>query len=195
MVRSFVKGFANVLCHIIYRYDVEGLENLPKDGPAVICANHLHPLDSVSLVIHIRRMIYIMVKAELMKSRTGSWFFNKLGCFGVDRGKGDVQAIASAEGHLKDDDLLLIFPEGTRNGMAKGVKMKKGAAMIALQAKAPIIPVGIQGTFRPFSKIKIRIGKPMDLSQYFVMEETGAREWITVTNMIKDEIIKLRDGE
>ena len=157
MVRKIVKGFANIMCHIIYRFDVKGLENIPKEGAAVICANHIHLLDSVTIVIHIKRMIYIMVKKELMKSKIGYWFFDKLGCFAVDRGKGDVKAIEDAEGHVKDGDLLMIFPEGKRNGMAKGIKMKKGAAMVALQTKTPIIPVGISGSFIPFTKIKISI--------------------------------------
>ena len=195
MVRKIVKGFANIMCHIIYRFDVKGLENIPKEGAAIICANHIHLLDSVTIVIHIKRMIYIMVKKELMKSKIGYWFFDKLGCFAVDRGKGDVKAIEDAEGHVKDGDLLMIFPEGKRNGMAKGIKMKKGAAMVALQTKTPIIPVGISGSFIPFTKIKIRIGKPMDLTEYFAMEKTGPREWITVTKKMEEEIISLRDGE
>lgn len=195
MVRKIVKGFANIMCHIIYRFDVKGLENIPKEGAAVICANHIHLLDSVTIVIHIKRMIYIMVKKELMKSKIGYWFFDKLGCFAVDRGKGDVKAIEDAEGHVKDGDLLMIFPEGKRNGMAKGIKMKKGAAMVALQTKTPIIPVGITGSFKPFSKIKIRVGEPMDLTEYFEMEKTGPREWITVTNKMQEKIISLRDGE
>lgn len=195
MVRKLVKGFANIMCHIIYRFDVKGLENLPKEGAAIVCANHIHLLDSVTIVIHIKRMIYIMVKKELMESKIGNWFFNKLGCFAVDRGKGDVKAIEDAEGHVKNGDLLMIFPEGSRNGMAKGIKMKKGAAMIAFQTKTPIIPVGISGSFIPFTKIKIRFGKPLDLSTYFEMEKTGPREWITVTNKMQEEIISLRDGE
>ena len=195
MVRKIVKGFANIMCHIIYRFDVKGLENIPKEGAAIICANHIHLLDSVTIVIHIKRMIYIMVKKELMKSKIGYWFFDKLGCFAVDRGKGDVKAIEDAEGHVKDGDLLMIFPEGKRNGMAKGIKMKKGAAMVALQTKTPIIPVGISGSFIPFTKIKIRFGKPMDLTEYFAMEKTGPREWITVTKKMEEEIISLRDGE
>ncbi len=195
MVRKIVKGFANIMCHIIYRFDVKGLENIPKEGAAIICANHIHLLDSVTIVIHIKRMIYIMVKKELMKSKIGYWFFDKLGCFAVDRGKGDVKAIEDAEGHVKDGDLLMIFPEGKRNGMAKGIKMKKGAAMVALQTKTPIIPVGISGSFKLFTKVKIRIGKPMDLTEYFAMEKTGPREWITVTKKMEEEIISLRDGE
>ena len=195
MVRKIVKGFANIMCHIIYRFDVKGLENIPKEGAAIICANHIHLLDSVTIVIHIKRMIYIMVKKELMKSKIGYWFFDKLGCFAVDRGKGDVKAIEDAEGHVKDGDLLMIFPEGKRNGKAKGIKMKKGAAMVALPTKTPIIPVGISGSFKLFTKVKIRIGKPMDLTEYFAMEKTGPREWITVTKKMEEEIISLRDGE
>lgn len=193
MVRGLVKGFANIICHIIYRYDVEGLENLPKDSSALLCSNHIHLLDSVSIVIYIKRMIYIMVKAELMRSKFGNWFFNKLGCFAVERGKGDTKAIATAEDHLSKGELMLIFPEGTRNGMAKGVKVKKGAAMLALQTKTPIIPIGIAGTFKPFSKIKIRIGRPMDLTKYFEKEETSLRDYVTLTNEIMEEIIKLRE--
>ena len=195
MVRKIVKGFANIMCHIIYRFDVKGLENIPKEGSAILCANHIHLFDSVTIVIHIKRMMYIMVKKELMKSKIRYWFFDRLGCFAVDRGKGDVKAIEDAEGHVNDGDLLMIFPEGSRNGMAKGVKMKKGAAMIALQTKTPIIPIGISGSFKPFTKIKIRFGKPMDLKEYFEMEKTGPREWITVTKKMEEEIISLRDGE
>lgn len=195
MVRWFVEGLANIIFHVIYRFDVKGIENIPKEGKVILCSNHIHAVDSVAIVIHIKRMLYIMVKAELMKSKMGNWFFNKLGCFAVDRGKGDTKAIETAEEHLKNGDMLMIFPEGTRNGMAKGLKVKKGAAMIALQNQTPIVPMGVEGTFKLFSKIKIRIGKQMDLTKYFDMEQTGPREWIEVTNLMKEEIIKLRDGE
>lgn len=195
IVRGFVKGSANILCHLFFRYDVRGMENLPKEGSAIICANHIHFLDSISLVIHIKRMIYVMVKAELMKSKFGHWFFDKLGGFPVERGKGDTGAIDTAVNYVNNGELLLIFPEGTRNGMAKGVKMKKGAALIALQTKTPIIPIGISGSFKPFTKVKINIGKPMDLTEYFNMEEVGAREWIKVTNKMQEEIVRLRDEE
>ena len=195
IVRTLFRGSCKILFHLIYRFDVKGFENIPKEGAVILCSNHIHFLDSIAEVIFIKRLYYIMVKAELMQSKLGNWFFRNLACFAVDRGKGDMKAIEIAEDHLRNGDMLMIFPEGTRNGMEKGIKMKKGAAMIALQTKTPIIPIGISGTFKFMSKIKIRVGKPMDLSKYFEMEQTGAREWIEVTNLMKDEIIKLRDGE
>ncbi len=193
--RTLFRGTWNILLHLIYRFDVKGIENIPNDGAAILCSNHIHWADSIAEVIFIKRIYYTMVKAELMETKIKNWFFRNLACFPVERGKGDTKAIAIAEEHLRNGDMLMMFPEGTRNGMEKGLKMKKGAAMIALQTKSPIIPIGISGTFKFMSKIKIRIGKPMDLSKYFEMEQTGAREWIEVTNMMKDEIIKLRDGE
>ena len=193
--RWFFKGLFNVLFHILYRFDVKGLENIPEEGKAIICTNHIHLVDSIALVIHLKRMIYIMVKKELMSNKIGIWFWNKIGCFPVDRGKADVHALEVANHHLNDGDLLLIFPEGTRNALEKGKKMKKGAAMIAVQSKSPIIPVGMKGTFKPFSKVKIRVGKPIDLSEYFTKEELNPRDYIQITNKMQDEILKLRDGE
>ena len=193
--RRFFLNFFKGLFHIIYRFDVKGLENIPEEGKAILCPNHINMFDAIWLVIYLKRMIYIMVKKELMSNKFGIWFWTKIGCFSVDRGKADVQALEIAEGHLNDGDLLLIFPEGTRNGLAKGKKLKKGATMIAVASKSPIIPIGIKGSLRPFSKVKIRIGKPMDLSEYFSKEEITPRDYIAITNQLQEKIIRLRDGE
>ena len=77
--------------------------------------------------------------------------------------------------------------------MEKGVKFKKGAAYIALQNKVPIIPIGIVGKFKPFTKIKINIGKPMDISEYIKGEKVDPRKVVTLTSKIQEEVVKLRD--
>ena len=69
----------------------------------------------------------------------------ELGVFPVKRDTASEEAINTAVQHLNDGDLLAIFPEGTRNGLAKGVKPKKGVALIALRAKTPIIPMAMEG--------------------------------------------------
>ena len=93
---------------------------------------------------------------------------------------------------LKNNELLLIFPEGTRNGMAKGVRAKDGAIKLAAKSKAPIIPVGVQGSFKPFTKVKINIGKPMnyDLTKEEINDKEKLRE---LTDSLMNEIVKLRD--
>lgn len=192
-VRSFTKGFANIACHILYRIKIDGLENIPKEGAALLCSNHIHALDSVVYVIHFKRMIYMMAKQELFKTKFKSWFLTKMGCFPVKRGAASEEAINIAVNHLKDGELVGIFPEGTRNGFAKGVKFKKGVALIAIKAGVPIIPMGITGTFKPFSKITIHIGKPIDTSMYNG-EEIKPRDIVTLTNKSMEEVKKLVDN-
>ncbi len=172
---------------------VIGKENVPKDGAMLLCANHIHVLDSVSIVANTKRMMYIMAKEELFRSKFGNWFFRKVGVFPVTRGTGDVEAIEVANKHLQDGDLLLIFPEGTRNGLARGLKFKKGAAFMALQNNVQIIPIGVSGTFKPFSKIVINIGKPMDISEYKSDEKVDPRKVVALTQKIQEEVIRLRD--
>lgn len=198
IARAIVKGFANICFHILYRVDIKGLENIPEDSGAILCSNHIHAFDSVLYVTRIKRMIYAMGKEELFNTKFKNWFMRSMGVFPVKR-----DSVASEEGintavkYLKNQNLLVIFPEGTRNGLAKGVKPKKGVALIALRAKVPVIPMAMVGSFKPFTKIKIRIGPPMDFSQYYSNEgeKINPRHLITITNTVMDKVIELRDRE
>ena len=85
-----------------------------------------------------------------------------------------------------------MFPEGTRNGMSKGVKPKNGAVLIAATAQKPIIPVGIQGSFKPFTKVIVNIGKPIDYSE--MKEEVKDKEKASqLTEELMKRIVDLRD--
>lgn len=193
MFRTLVVKLFYIMFHTIMPTKIIGMENIPKEGAAVLCANHIHVLDSVSIVANTKRIMYIIAKEELFKSKIGNWFFKKVGAFPVSRGTGDTAAIETANKHLQDGDLLLIFPEGTRNGLEKGLKFKKGAAYMALQNKAPVIPIGVVGKFKPFTKVKINIGRPIDISEYVSEEKLDPRKVILLTNKIQEEVIKLRD--
>lgn len=124
--RVIVKGFANICFHLFYRVDIKGVENIPETGGAILCSNHIHALDSVLYVTRIKRMIYAMAKEELFNTKFKNWFMRAMGVFPVKRDSvASEEAIETAITHLHDGDLLAIFPEGTRNGLAKGVKPKK----------------------------------------------------------------------
>lgn len=194
IVRAIVKGVANIYCHLVYKMEVKGLENIPKEGAAIICPNHIHFMDSISVVIYIKRMIYPMSKEELFRNKFMAWFMRQLGCYPIRRGKGDSEAIEFSKKLLREKKLLLLFPEGTRNGLEKGLRFKKGAALLALYENVPIIPVAIKGTFKPFSKVTLNFGKPITLEKYKTGEEADPREIITLTNEIKDEVVRLRDN-
>lgn len=193
MIRGAVVKFFYIMFNTIMKTKIIGKENIPSEGAAILCSNHIHIFDSVSIVVHNKRMIYIIAKEELFRSKIGNWFFRDVGAFPVSRGKGDVEAIETANKHLQNGELLLIFPEGTRNGLDRGLKFKKGAAYMAIQNKVPVIPIGMKGTFKPFSKTTMNIGKPIDISEYIDEEKLDPRKVITLTAKIQEEVVRLRD--
>lgn len=192
-IRPVIKGIASVVCHAIYKMKVSGKENIPESGAAVICPNHLSNMDPVVAVIHIKRMVYAMAKEELFKGKIANSFFRDLGCFPVKRTNKDIGAVKLAEEYLAKGELVAIYPEGTRNGMKKGIKPKNGAAMIATAAKVPVIPIGMKGNFKPFTKISINIGKPIYFDEYY-NKELNKEELETITNKIMEEIKNLIDN-
>ena len=189
--RRIVVIVMHAYLHIVYKIKITGMENIPNNGAAVLCSNHIHAFDSVSYGVHIKRMCYAMAKDTLFKTKFKNWFMTKMGCFPVKRGAASEQAINTAIDLLKQGELVVIFPEGTRNGIAKGVKPKKGAALIAIKAGVPIIPMGITGSFKPFTKITMNIGKPIDTSEYSNGEEIDPRAVVTLSNRVWDEIMEL----
>ena len=198
ITRAIMIFIMRIYCGIVYRIKVEGMENLPKEGNTIICSNHVHMLDSISVVIRFKtkRMTRVMAKEELFRNKIVAWAFRKAGAFPIKRGKGDTEALEVAKDYINKGDMLLMFPEGTRNGLDKGLKMKKGAAILALSTNSVIVPIGIKGNYKPFTKVRIRIGKPITMEKYTTgIEELNPREIVDLTNRMKDEIIALRDGE
>ena len=158
----------------------------------MLCPNHIHNLDAAVIVAMFKRKVNVLAKEELFKNRFLCWIADLFGIYPVKRGKADMQAIKTSLTLLKKDEILLMFPEGTRNGMAKGINPKNGAVLIAATAKKPIIPIGIQGNFKPFTKVIINIGKPIDYS--ILKEEVKDKEEATkLTQQLMEEIVKLRD--
>mgnify|MGYP000717162470 FL=1 len=191
-MRVIIKFIFKIFAIIIYRPKILGKENIPEAGGAMLCPNHIHNLDAAVIVAMFKRKVNVLAKEELFKNRFLCWIADLFGIYPVKRGKADMQAIKTSLTLLKKDEILLMFPEGTRNGMAKGINPKNGAVLIAATAKKPIIPIGIQGNFKPFTKVIINIGKPIDYSN--LKEEVKDKEEATkLTQQLMEEIVKLRD--
>ncbi len=194
ILRKIIKFILKLLVLIVYRPKIVGLENIEEGKPALICPNHVHALDSAVIVLTNKRKINVLAKEELFKNSFVRWLANIFGIYPVKKQNRSMESIKVSLKLLKNNELLMIFPEGTRNGMAKGVKAKDGAVKLAIKADVPIIPVGIQGNFKFFKKIKVNIGKPI----YYKVskEETNDRETLDkLTEKLMKEIVKLRDEE
>lgn len=191
-MRKFLKGLFWLMSVIVYRIKVNGMENLPKEGAALVCPNHVHALDTVIVVVHANRKINVLAKGELFKNGFLRFLAKVFGVYPVKQNSADLSAIKTSLKLLKEKELLLIYPEGTRNGMEKGKPIKNGPMTIAIKAGVPIIPVGIKGNFKAFSKIRINIGKPMFFNEY--KDKVNDKEVVSkLTKDLMKEIVRLRD--
>ena len=164
MFFRFVKKIAWVLAHILYRFEVSGMENIPKEGPYLLCANHISALDPIMLAIFMKRQPRFMGKKELFKYWIFAKFLRALGAYPVDRAVADLSAYRISMDLLKQGHGLIIFSQGTRMKDFEGAK--GGVAMFALKSGSPIVPAGITGPFRFFGKIVIRVGEPISMEPY-----------------------------
>ena len=164
MFFRIMRTIAWVLAHILFRFEVSGMENVPREGPYLLCANHISALDPVMLAIFMKRQPRFMGKKELFRSWIMDKFFKALGAFPVDRGAADLSAYRKSLELLKQGHGLLIFSQGTRMKEFEGAK--GGVAMFALKSGAPIVPAGITGPYKFWRKIIIRVGEPISMEPY-----------------------------
>lgn len=191
-MRKFLKGLFWLMSVIVYRIKINGKENIPEDGAALICPNHVHALDAVLVVVHAKRRINVLAKEELFEHRALRWLAKIFGVYPVKQNSADLSAIKTSLKILKNKELLLIFPEGTRNGLKRGVPVKNGPMTIAIKAGVPIVPVGIKGNFKAFSKVTINIGKPIYYDEY--KDKINDKEVVSkLTEDLIKEIVRLRD--
>ncbi|MFC9242299.1 lysophospholipid acyltransferase family protein [Streptomyces decoyicus] len=197
---------------LAFRPWVEGIENIPAEGPAILASNHLSFSDSFFLPAVLDRKITFIAKSEYftspgVKGRLTAAFFKGVGQLPVDRsgGRGAGEAaIKSGIEVLERGELFGIYPEGTRSPDGRLYRGKPGGlARVALATGAPVIPVAMIDTekVQPPGKIVpkmirpgIRIGKPLDFTRYQGME--GDRFILrSVTDEVMYEIMKLSGQE
>ena len=155
----FLCNIVGAFVRILFRIEVNGGENIPAEGGAIICANHISNWDPVLLQILIKRHIYFMSKEELFHVFFIGWIMKKIGAIPVKRSGSDLTAIKHAFKTVNGGEILGIFPTGQREKVKGEGEVKAGVGLIAGKTKAPIIPIHISANFKPFSKVVVNIGK------------------------------------
>lgn len=165
-VRATIKAILHAFYKVVFRLEKVDEENLPMDEPIIICANHLNYWDATGLVVCSKRVIRFIGKEDLFNHAFLNWIAHVFNVIPIKRGQRDLEAMKRCLKALKNGEAIGLFPEGTRKGLEKGAKVQNGAAYMALKAKVKVVPVGIHGTFKPFTKVKLVYGKPLDFSKY-----------------------------
>lgn len=169
---KLLKFLVRIFYRILFKIEIEGLENIPENEGVIIAPNHISNFDPPLVVGFLPQNLKIMGKAELFKNKLFAWVLTKVGAFPVNRGEADITAIKTAMRFLKANYPLLVFPHGTRIKSGKDEPIKEGVILIALKAKKNIVPAYISGTFGFRNKITLSIGKVFDLSEYYTAKLT-----------------------
>lgn len=194
--RTIVRTVIFIYCKIVYRVKIVGTQNVPKEGALLFCGNHRTYLDPPLIVVTAGRHMRFMAKEELRKNPLFAFLGVLFEGIYVKRDEKDITALKEALKTLKNGGCIGIFPEGTRNGLEKNDgKIKNGAAYMALKTNAKIVPVGIIGPAKPFSKNEIIYGEPIDLSEYITGKKIEKETEDKVSEIIKDKIVELSSKE
>ncbi len=170
-----------------YRPWVEGVENVPETGGAILASNHLSFSDSIFLPLVLKRKVVFLGKEEYftgtgVKGYATKAFMEGVGTIPVHRGGGRASEAALRTGMqvVQGGELLGIYPEGTRSPDGRLYRGKTGVARLAIESGVPIIPVAMIGTdvAQPIGQrvpsrtdIGVRIGPALDPSEYSARQD------------------------
>jgi 1-acyl-sn-glycerol-3-phosphate acyltransferase len=198
------------LLKLIFRPQVEGLDNVPVTGPAILASNHLSFSDSIFMPLVVPRKVTFVAKAEYftgkgIKGWLKKMFFVGTGTIPVDRsgGRAAQAALDTQLRVLRAGELAGIYPEGTRSPDGRLYRGKTGVARLALDSGAPVIPVAMLNAdqVQPIGKVlprimrvRIRFGAPLDFGRYAGMAGDRFVER-AVTDEIMYELMELTGRE
>jgi 1-acyl-sn-glycerol-3-phosphate acyltransferase len=193
-------GLLGPLVSTVFRPTITGVENVPREGAAIIVCNHLSFVDSIFLPLAIPRRMTFLAKSDYftgtgIRGAIVKWFMTSAGQLPIDRsgGKASEASLNTGLGVLAEGRVLGIYPEGPRSPDGRGYRGRTGVARMVLEAHVPVIPVAVVGTdavmplgakLPKVKKVSVVIGEPMDFSRFEGLENDRF-----VLRSITDEIV------
>jgi 1-acyl-sn-glycerol-3-phosphate acyltransferase len=177
-----IKLFFRMCCQV----RIEGSEYIPSQGGVVLVSNHVSGFDTVLLPYTVLatqglQAIWSPAKAELFRTRLGSWLLTSLGVFPVRRGQHDRQAMRRMIAGMRTEKMML-FPEGTRSRDGRLQEGKRTVGKLIYAARPVVIPAAIVGTERIIPHLKslihgrapvsVHYGRPVALQHYYDLPDT-----------------------
>ena len=174
MIYWLSKVLLKTLCLLFFRVQGHNAGNIPRTGGYLLVSNHASNLDPLLVGVVCGRRLDFLAKVELFRVPLLKHWLHAVGAHPIQRGKGDRKALAEAIRLIREGNILVAFPEGTRTSDGNLQPGKPGVAMIAAQAGAPCIPAYIDGSFRAWprdrkilrpAKIHVWYGEPFPLPE------------------------------
>ena len=178
---------------LLYPIKVYGKENIPENG-AVLASNHFRAADCGFIVRAYKGDVKFLAKKEIFKNKLFAKIVKSYGGIPIDRDNPDMKSIIEAIRTIKDGKKLCIFVEGTRNktGTNELQDIKGGAVVFAVKAKCPIVPIMMLNKARIFRRLKIIIGKPFTLDEFYGVK-LGDEELEKMNSIVKEKMVEQQD--
>jgi long-chain acyl-CoA synthetase len=173
-----------------------GVEKLPRSLPFILCPNHESFLDGPLLISTLpKRIIYnifILGYTDYWQNAFSRWLAEICNIVAIDPNANLVRAMQLAAAGLKNNRVLLVFPEGTRSIDGRVGEFRKGAAILAYELGIPIVPVGIRGTFEAWARgghfrfhpVEIHYGDAIDPMAFRAAPDPHA----AITERVRQEV-------
>jgi 1-acyl-sn-glycerol-3-phosphate acyltransferase len=196
LARAIASGF----CKAFWRVKIIGAEKMPEHGPYIIAPVHRSNIDFILTSVLTRNQMRYMAKDSLFKNKHFASFLTKLGAFAVKRGTPDRGALNQSIEVLREGDILVLFPEGTRSSGDVVDSIHEGAAYVALKAGCPIVPIGIANSDRAMPKgskiikpvkIILTVGDPIKVDAKFRNKLIPRSALMELTEEIKEALNKV----
>jgi 1-acyl-sn-glycerol-3-phosphate acyltransferase len=182
MLYEVAKPVVAAVLRVVYAPRISGTQHIPDEGPAILASSHLSGADTVFMPAQVRRSVHFLAKSDFFSgtspaSRAFGRLMRSLGVMPVDRTGGSASegAIEAGLRILRSGGLLGIYPEGTRSPDGRLHRGKTGAARLAIATGAPLVPIGMLGSFeaqrgrrivpRRRPRIEVLVGAPIDPAQ------------------------------
>ena len=174
------------------RYEEKG--SMPR-GPVLLVSNHKNPMDFLlmELLFYFRYVRCLVGKTFYESSGLITFLLRMLGAIKVDRFSFDMEFFYQCMDALKKGQTLLVFPEGKFSTDGTLAEFRDTAALLALQAGVPVVPVYHGYDYRFFHRTPVVIGKPMDLSAECPTQNPGPEELKRLTALLRGKIVELRE--
>ena len=176
--RSITKRIAYSAAHVLarltgvigFRLRVWGREHVPREGGVLVCSNHQSYFDPVLAGLACDRHMNYLARKSLFKFAPFRWLIQLYDAIPIDRDGFSLEGIKETLRRLKRNEMVLIFPEGTRTETGEMASLKPGFTAIARRGKSALLPIGIAGSYDSWPRgqwlpglapIHIVIGEPL----------------------------------
>lgn len=185
---KIVSKTCKIYTNMFYKVKVIGLENIPDNEACILACNHKSNLDPIFIAGLIdKRPIRCIAKKELWDNKFLGLILSKLGIIGINRDKPELSTIKTILKALKNEEIIGIFPEGTRHkDLNSFAEAKAGLGMFAVKGKTSIIPISLVTNYKLFSNLTIYIDKPIYCNESG--EKLNTDDFAKISNDVMEKI-------